>query len=236
MAKNVGVIGSLKGKVGNMVFRSRRGLQIASVYQPTVANPKTARQELSRAKMVLATGYLKSVLPFVRAGWQKVRPTYEMQAAMSKMLPVSSGAITGTEVDELEIVNASVAPCLSANELGILNVATPSSASGKVSVVVTPSSNMFLGPSGEPIGLGAVVAVRTVATGECVVGFSALEEGANTVEVVVPATWDGGQADVFVYAKQIPEAINGIASSTAPWKYPAACSACTYAGSVQVSF
>lgn len=236
MAKNVGVIGSLKGKVGNMVFRSRRGVQIASVYQPVVANPKSARQELSRAKMVMASAFIKSLLPFVRAGWQRIRPTYEMQAAVGRMIPVSANAITGTEPEQLQVSNAAAAACMSANELGYLDVGTPSSASGKVVVQVTPAESMFLGAAGNPVKLGAVVAIRATLTGESIVGYQAIVEGSNNVEVSVPANWDDAQVDVFVYAKQIPEAVNGIATETAPWKFPAPCSACVYAGSTTVSF
>lgn len=62
MAKNVGLIGSLRGKIGNTVFYVNQGIQVARVYQPVVSNPNTPLQIQQRAKMSLA-GQLSSVTP-----------------------------------------------------------------------------------------------------------------------------------------------------------------------------
>lgn len=63
MAKNVGFIGSIRGKVGNVVFAVSNGVQVSKAYQPVVANPKTEAQTQQRAKMALA-GRLNSILPY----------------------------------------------------------------------------------------------------------------------------------------------------------------------------
>lgn len=62
MAKNVGLIGSVSGKVGNVVYAMNAGIQTVRVYQPHVLNPKSAAQTAQRAKMALA-GRLSSLVP-----------------------------------------------------------------------------------------------------------------------------------------------------------------------------
>lgn len=53
MAKVYGVSGVIKGKVGSIVYRIRRGETIASQYQPAVSNPSTPNQVKSRAILKL---------------------------------------------------------------------------------------------------------------------------------------------------------------------------------------
>lgn len=62
MARNVGLIGSLRGKLGNAVFYVSNGVQTARVYQPVVANPNTQLQIAQRAKMTLA-GRMSKITP-----------------------------------------------------------------------------------------------------------------------------------------------------------------------------
>ena len=64
MARNVGLIGSLRGKLGNAVFYVSNGVQVSRVYQPVVANPNTPLQVAQRAKMVLA-GRMSKITPIV---------------------------------------------------------------------------------------------------------------------------------------------------------------------------
>lgn len=63
MAKMRGLVGSGSGKAGNFVFsKGMNGETIVRAYQPQVMNPKTNKQNLQRAKMVLAGG-ISSVTP-----------------------------------------------------------------------------------------------------------------------------------------------------------------------------
>lgn len=62
MGKNVGLIGSVSGKVGNVVYANVNGIQTVRVYNPNVLNPKSAAQTEQRAKVALA-GQLSSVVP-----------------------------------------------------------------------------------------------------------------------------------------------------------------------------
>lgn len=53
MATIQGIAGGLSGKMGNVVFRQRKGQTVASQYQPVVANPRSEGQLAARAKFKL---------------------------------------------------------------------------------------------------------------------------------------------------------------------------------------
>lgn len=224
MAKNVGVIGALKGKVGNMVFRSRRGMQIASVYQPVVHNPKSARQEMSRAKMTMATNTAKSLKLLLRAGWQKTNPTYEVQQFVKHAIPTENAVITGNAPDLLEFDWVNSAKCVSANLLGYLSgMQQPDfSEEGEVGITFTPADELFLDSEGAAIGCGLVVGLYVPDFKQCIVKHFTCTKG-QTLEraILYPSEWSGMKCVVYAFAKQIPNALNGIPSGDQPWMYPA---------------
>lgn len=63
MAKLQGLVGSGRGKVGNMVLsKGENGETIARAYQPVVANPRTAAQTSQRSRVNIA-GRLSALVP-----------------------------------------------------------------------------------------------------------------------------------------------------------------------------
>lgn len=63
MGKSVNVIGTIRGKVGSMVFsKGPDGATIMRAYQPQVANPRTNAQLAQRAKVVMV-GKLSKLIP-----------------------------------------------------------------------------------------------------------------------------------------------------------------------------
>lgn len=62
MGKAVGMIGGISGKVGNVVYYYRNGVQVARVYVPNPGNPKSAGQTAQRLRMAL-TGRLSKIVP-----------------------------------------------------------------------------------------------------------------------------------------------------------------------------
>lgn len=235
MALVVGLIGSQKGKIGNVVYRTRRGKQIASVYQPTVANPKTGRQQVSRAKMALAVDTLKPLGNFLKAGWQRRRAGYELQQAIGLAIPVSAGVITGgyPEGTPLAVAYAELNKVMSADDIPApafdgLDLAQEAI----VSVATTAEPADFLEPDGSPIGCGFVVAVYNPAAKSCVVASHAYDAAGSSMQmdIDVPADWSGMTVYVYGFAKQIPNATNGIPATVQPWMYPARTSVCKYLG------
>ena len=60
------VLGRIRGKIGDVVFTQNKGRQIAKLYQPNVANPRTGQQQANRSRFIalLALGkLLRVVLP-----------------------------------------------------------------------------------------------------------------------------------------------------------------------------
>lgn len=238
MAKAVGLIGSLKGKVGNTVFATRRGIQVARVYQPVVAQPKSARQQLSRAKFALATDTLRPFNLFLRAGWQKTRPTYEFQQGVKRVIPVDKAIMTGSTPETIQIDYTLLAEVFSAGGLQGIVATTPTSAEeGKVEFNVTVPAADFLDEHGANVDCGIVIAVYNNDLGQVKV-FNEKELTADVAKAItldVPTNWSGMRVYVYVFAKQIPTAVNGIPSTDLPWMYPAKTSECICAGSVDVA-
>lgn len=233
MAKATGLVGNLRGKVGNVVFSSRRGSQIARVYQPVVHNPKSKRQQVSRLKMRTAVEVLKPFAPrFLRAGWQKSHPTYEFQRAIGLAIPVDNDVISVVNM-EASVDYGPLASVMSAKDLPLPSVKGLSFVTeGQVDFNVTTSPVHFIEGAAGSCGCGAVVAVYSPDLRTCVVESVPLENvgTAQPVSVKVPASMAGVTAHVYCFLKQIPDALNGIPSEEYPWMYPAATSECVYVG------
>lgn len=67
-----GVYGSFVNKVGNVVGRVKQGVQIYSIYQPSVANPRTPAQVANRSKFGTLTAFVSKILAGVKVGFQKL--------------------------------------------------------------------------------------------------------------------------------------------------------------------
>ena len=234
----VGLIGSVKGKVGATVFATRRGTQVVRAYQPIVAQPKSARQQLSRAKFSLATDSLRPFNLFLRAGWQKTNPTYEFQQGVKRMIPVDAAIITGGTPDALVVNYPNLAEVFSAGGLqGIVATAPTSENEGKVDFTVTVPAADFLDEHGGAVDCGVVLAVYNSDTGNVIVDYekTITADVASAISITVPASWSGTHVHVYAFAKQIPTAVNGIPSTDLPWMYPAKTSECVYVGAVDVA-
>lgn len=75
MAKGVGLIGTMKGKLGNTVaYRlknsNNRETQGFRVYQPSVSNPQTDQQLDQRVKMAVVTNEYRALRDVIRRGQQ----------------------------------------------------------------------------------------------------------------------------------------------------------------------
>lgn len=238
MAKAVGLIGSLKGKVGNTVFATRRGTQIARVYQPVVANPKSSRQALSRAKFALATETLRPFALFLRAGLGMVRPTYEFQRGIAGMVPIDEAIITGSTPATLQVDMTEIAKVFSAPLLSPFVAGSPASVvEGNITVAVTIPGSDFLESDGSSIDCGMVFALYADDMDDVIVVHDKefTPDTEKSCSIRVPANWSGVNVKVYAFAKQIPIAANGIPSTDLPWMYPAKTSRCQYVGSVDVA-
>lgn len=237
MAQVIGLIGSVHGKLGNTVFTVRRGKQISRVYTDVVANPKSARQQLSRAKMRLAVSTFRPFIYALRAGWNKVVPGYEFQKAIGIAIPNGNGVITHEGMD-IDVDAMGLAICLAAPLLEPIAVnGLDFSEENQIGLRVAAPASAFIDDQGNPTHVGAVVVAWNKDDNSVVTKMEVISnvESGSPVTVKVPERWSGMDVNVYAFVKQIPEGVNGIDTDTLPWRFPAKTSAAVYAGHGEVA-
>lgn len=65
------ILGPMRGRIGSMVFRQNKGQQIAQQYQPLVANPRTALQQVNRARFVALMAFGRLLRPLIAIGFKE---------------------------------------------------------------------------------------------------------------------------------------------------------------------
>lgn len=107
-----GVYGAFVNKVGNVVGRVRQGVQVYSIYQPSVANPRTTSQVSNRTKFSLVAGLMSKILPAVKVGF-KFLDGYKYGSAFSSALGYnltkSQCVISGSQGLEIDFAKVVVA-------------------------------------------------------------------------------------------------------------------------------
>lgn len=73
MATGNGILRKLSGKVGDIVYRVNRGVQVASAYNPQVANPRTEAQMFQRTKWLNLLGVYRAFAPYLRDAFENKR-------------------------------------------------------------------------------------------------------------------------------------------------------------------
>lgn len=76
MAKLVGLVGSIVNKAGNFVFSTWKGIQVARVYQPNVADPRSDDQIAQRTKFDYCVQYSIALNnnPYLKHLWSLISP------------------------------------------------------------------------------------------------------------------------------------------------------------------
>lgn len=90
------------GKVGNLVGYSIYGKQAFRAYNPVVRNPKTADQQMQRAKIGLLTSLLQVFKPAVRMGFVD-EARQRGCSAVNFFTHKNYGNVTGTAADNVHI-------------------------------------------------------------------------------------------------------------------------------------
>lgn len=239
MAKSVGIIGGISGKLGNVVFggTAKNGEAIIRKYNPTPRNPKSARQTRTRAIFVLSEQIVRSLLPAIRLGWQQVAPSREFQKAMSIAAKNVGGAVTidpvsgNTTENFQDFYKFLSSPDLSSQNTSALDLDT----AGLVKFDMTIDEEITKDSGGNPIGVGIVTAVYQPDTKKVFVVLQNGEAGTNNVTVEVPTYLSGLRVHVYCFVKQTPNSNNGIPTGTQPWRYPGKTTETVYVGSGDVN-
>lgn len=156
MGKFVGVIGTISGKVGNVVFvKGEKGISYGRTYQPVVANPKTIGQTDQRAKMNLV-GRMSQVTPkALLVGMNGSNNRQRRSEFNSHLLNVAT-----IDRSTPEKVIAKIAPedvvFSQGAEVISASIATPTIAATSVSVALTLGDAAIAGRYGERIVVAVI--------------------------------------------------------------------------------
>lgn len=200
MAKyDAGYLSPITNKLGNAVGRRWRGVPVLAVYNGNPRNPRTAAQSLQRAKLAFISGLCKQVLPAVKEGLTSY-------CKGSKVFPRAMfvkrniGLVTGATPDNLQIEYSEM--ILSDGAVYKPMAGTPSfDIPNQVSLSIQSVMQDQL-PGVSEGDFQATIVVYNKDAGEVVVrgGANMVVGGATTMDVDVPARWNGTRVYVYVFA------------------------------------
>lgn len=227
-----GFVGKGTGKLGESVWSVFRGEQVVRHTAASVHNPKTARQELSRAKFKEAVTMSRIFNDALLVGYSGVKAqTLSARNEFVKwVIPTSAGVITGTTPSEL-MTDVTLL------QFSRGNLPTPRLGQARATEALTiniPNEGVPDIPTQYGPGSYGVVVVAFQPDISRSVVVQVKPTGTTALNVTVPADWSGMDVLVYAFGKVIPDAKNGIPSATEPWMYPSEASATMYIGSVSI--
>lgn len=234
MAKQRGPVAStFSGRVGNVVGAKLKGGEyVTRSYQPSVKNPNTLRQRVSRMRMSIASKMAAGLAAAIQAGYGKAAGSTHMYPRnMFVRNLVKFGQATPLHI-EGELAEIEYAKIQVSERIGISAIPSIKSVSyetaGQVSLTVAGQPVVDVLPAGK---MGIVVVVYSPDNEACVIDMvDAPSQGTATVNVAVPSSFSGMTVHLYAFFKWIPESGNDIATETEPWKYPAETGASVYVG------
>lgn len=236
MAKQRGPVAStFTGRVGNVVGAKMKGGEyVTRSYQPSVKNPNTLRQRISRLRMATASQIAAILAPALQAGYAQASASTKMypRNMFVKDMVVYDGM--GVMTYENEGLQMNYTAILLSKKIGINVVPSISSLSGDepgfVSMSVANQTFNDNLPEGQ---MGVVVVAYCPHMGEAVVHQMVAPTAAPaSVNLAVNPNWSGEKVYVYAFYKWIPETQNGVPTTTEPWKYPSETGATVCAGEI----
>lgn len=208
----------MRGKVGEIVAAKTVGGQTAlRAYQPTVKNPNTLRQRVSRNKFAVASGIASALSEGIKIGYAKAVAGAKMYARnmfVKSIVPVDAAIITlDGENPVVDYTKLPVSKGVGISETPVIATAAGTETGSKV-VTATNAANVTLA-AGEALGL--VVVGLNAAKDSSIVRMGDATTGVTLSAADAAAVADG---TMYAFFKVIPEAYNGVASADIPWKYP----------------
>ena len=219
MAKQRGPVAStFSGRVGNVVGAKMKGGEyVMRPYQPSVKNPNTLRQQVSRNKMALASKYAAALSVALKIGYAMATASTKMFARnmfVRNIVPVSKGVLTnnGTEITA-DLAKLPVSQAIGIAETPDIAVSAGTE-TGSKKIDATNAASVVL-EQGETLGL-VVVALNEAGDA------SLVRQGVATEGVTLSAAdvQNIGNGHYYAFFKAIPQAVNGVESTEQPWMYP----------------
>lgn len=236
MAKQRGPVAStFTGRVGNVVGAKMKGGEyVTRSYQPSVKNPNTLRQRVSRLRMATASQIAAILSPALQSG-------YAQASASTKMYPRNMFVKDMVVYDGMGVMTwdgtqlvMDYESMLLSKKIGINAVPTISALSATDPGFVTMSVANQTFTDNLPEGqMGVVIVAYCPHMREAVIHQMVAPTAAPaSVNLTVNPNWSGEDVYVYAFYKWIPETQNGVPTTTEPWKYPSETGATVCAGHV----
>lgn len=239
MAKQRGPVAStFTGRVGNVVGAKMKGGEyVTRSYQPSVKNPNTLRQRVSRLRMATASKIAAILASALQAGFAQASAStkmYPRNIFVKDMVVYDGMGVMTWDGTELQMDYESM---LLSKKIGINAVPTISSLSGGEPGFVTMSIANQTFTDNLPEGqMGVVVVAYCPHMGEAVTHqMVAPTTAPASVNLAVNPNWGGEDVYVYAFYKWIPETQNGVLTTTEPWKYPSETGATVCAGKITMA-
>lgn len=239
MAKQRGPVAStFSGRVGNVVgAKIKGGEYVTRSYQPSVKNPNTLRQRVSRLRMSTAAKLAAGLAPAIQAGFGKAAGStrmYPRNMFVRDLVKLDAKPVL-TVVNEVATVN--YAELKLSERIGISAIPTATATAdeqpGRITVDVAPLPVVDVLPAGD---MGVVAVAFNPVKGASVIGMAVSSPTNDSgVALKCPASWSGNTVRVYAFCKFIPKSKNDVTTDTEPWKYPAETGDTVYLGEVTVA-
>lgn len=239
MAKQRGPVAStFSGRVGNVVGAKLKGGEyVTRSYQPSVKNPNTLRQRVSRLRMSTAAKLAAGLAPAIQAGFSKAAGStrmYPRNMFVRDLVKLDANTVL-TVVNEVATVNYEALKL--SERIGISSIPTATAIwdteYSRITVEVSELPIVDVLPAGD---MGVVAVAFNAEKGASVIGMCVTSPtNGSGVALKCPASWSGDKVHVYAFCKFIPESKNDVTTDTEPWKYPAETGETVYLGEVTVA-
>ena len=201
MSKNVkGVLGQQVGKVGPVVARRFRNLDVYSAYQPKVKNPRTSKQQLNRLRFAtissLAHGFGCAVRLGFGAAVRGSKESMRNRFARLNFPYVSVDGVDSVDIDYTALVVAQGGLCPVHFDVPLFD--TPNS-------VMVNFDEMNANTCQKTANDKVYVVVFSPDAKLAVVG-EGVERTKKSVKVEVPSNWNGTKVQVYGFVRNDGEA------------------------------
>lgn len=197
MSKNAkGVLGGQVGKIGPVVARKFRTLNVYSAYQPNVKNPRTEKQQLNRVRFAAMSELAHGFGCAVRLGLQTaVKGTdWSMRNLFSKL---NIDLVTPTNVDSVDIDYTAIQ--ISKGGLCPVHFETPLFDTPQ-SVAVEFDGQFETNPCQQTANDKVYLVVYSPDAKRAVVS-TGVKRSEESVSVKVPADWNGTKVQVYGFVR-----------------------------------
>lgn len=201
MSKNVkGVLGQQVGKVGPVVARKFRNLEVYSAYQPNVKNPRTQKQQLNRLRFSTISSIAHGFGCAVRLGFgAAVRGTKESMRNRFTKLNIANVTAIGTDSADVDYTAFVVA------QGGLCPVYFNSPLFDTPNTVEVPFDDVMANACQKTANDKVYVVVYSPDANLAVIG-EGVERKAQKVDVQVPSNWNGTKVQVYGFVRNDGEA------------------------------